>query len=252
MAKKTDSVKHENEETNAPAKKAKKPSTIAVLVPSFSAPGFLPACLESVVSLEVPPGLELEVIVICDGDGETFRECANHSVKAKLLRRRHGPGVAVNVGLESVSDAQFVAIVCADDIVAPDHLKKAVKAIGDAGNPAVYRPRVCSIKIDGKSASKKEGEGSHLACVWSASALDVIGSFLPFFRHAGDEALARAARGGVEVIDGESVTYSRRVHPAQLSASARSSQDDFEQSLIDSGEGPVKIPPVVAEVVATM
>ena len=94
---------------------------VSVIIPTANRPGFLAEALRSVRALE-GPDLELEPIVVDDGDNpQTVIAAAAHG--ARYIRTSvHGPAAARNAGLR-VASGEFVAFLDDDDAWLPGHIR---------------------------------------------------------------------------------------------------------------------------------
>ncbi|HEY3445911.1 MAG TPA: glycosyltransferase family A protein [Myxococcales bacterium] len=118
----------------ARAKPASRAPAVSVVVPFFNLARYLP---ETLASIRRQTFESYEIVVV--DDGSTDSDCAD------LLRRLEGEGVRVvrkpNGGLASARNAgfreargRFVLPLDADDLIAPDYLETAVRALSlDSG-----------------------------------------------------------------------------------------------------------------------
>jgi succinoglycan biosynthesis protein ExoW len=112
-------------------------TTISVVIPYFQkAPGILRRALASVLAQDIPPGIDVEVIVVDDGSpapSESEISGLSFELPFKLvLKRQSNAGVAAarNTGLDSVrDDTTYIAFLDSDDIWETSHLRDAIAAL---------------------------------------------------------------------------------------------------------------------------
>jgi hypothetical protein len=101
---------------------------VAVVVPNWNGRRWLPGLLDSLEAQTLAPD---EVVVVdngsTDGSLSLLRE---RGVRTLSLSRNTGFAYAANRGIEGV-DADAVALVNTDVVLAPDWLARAVRALGD-------------------------------------------------------------------------------------------------------------------------
>lgn len=100
---------------------------ISVVIPAYNAARFLPRCLASVFAQTLQPA---EVIVIDDGSTDDSAEIATR-LGARVVRRANGGlSAARNTGIQAAS-SDWVALLDADDLWAPEKLALQAAKIGD-------------------------------------------------------------------------------------------------------------------------
>jgi glycosyltransferase involved in cell wall biosynthesis len=101
------------------------PVTISVVIPAYNASQFLPRCLASVFLQTRPAD---EVIVVDDGSTDNSGGVAE-TLGARVVRRRNGGlSAARNTGIQAAS-GQWIALLDADDVWAPEKLERQVAVI---------------------------------------------------------------------------------------------------------------------------
>ena len=107
----------------------------SVIIPCHNAERWITATLDSVAAQKLAP---FEVIVIldnCTDDSQGVIE--KHKLDCKLLHTTHGnAGGARNSGIE-VATGQWIALLDADDLWYPHHLKQAADLLADSGDRTV-------------------------------------------------------------------------------------------------------------------
>lgn len=99
---------------------------ISVVIPAYNAARFLPRCLKSVFAQTLKP---VEVIVVDDGSTDNTAEVAA-ALGAKLISRTNGGlSAARNTGIQSAS-SEWIALLDADDLWAPDKLARQAACVG--------------------------------------------------------------------------------------------------------------------------
>lgn len=106
---------------------------ISVVVPAYNAAHFLPRCLNSVFSQTLQPA---EVIVVDDGSQDDTAAVAER-LGAKVIRRPNGGlSAARNTGVQN-STSEWIALLDADDLWAPDKLRMQADRV-QTGTVLVY------------------------------------------------------------------------------------------------------------------
>ena len=98
---------------------------ISVVIPAYNAAAFLPRCLESVFAQTLKPH---EVIVVNDGSVDNTAELAAKLGANVITRPNGGLSAARNTGIKNAS-SDWIALLDADDIWAPDKLERQVQRI---------------------------------------------------------------------------------------------------------------------------
>ena len=121
---------------------------ISIIVPAKDEESVISRCLKSLVGLDYPKGL-WKIIVVEDGsvDGtisicEAFERDYPNLVRLVHTPRSRGKPSALNFGLHFVQ-GDIVAVFDADNVPAPDVLKKAVSYFGEKDVGAVQGKQCC-------------------------------------------------------------------------------------------------------------
>ena len=118
----------QNPEEKKP-RKAKRPYSLVVLVPSFNSKNTIEKCIRSIKAMRYP--IPFRIIVADDGSTDGSRETLKDMKGIELLLLPHkGKGDAMNAGLKKISEE---AIVCIDSDTYPskDTLEKLVGHLDD-------------------------------------------------------------------------------------------------------------------------
>ena len=99
---------------------------ISVVIPAYNAARFLPRCLESVFAQTLQPE---EVIVVDDGSTDNTGEVAAALGARVISRRNGGLSAARNTGINGAS-SEWIALLDADDLWAPDKLERQAACVG--------------------------------------------------------------------------------------------------------------------------
>jgi Glycosyl transferase family 2 len=106
----------------------------SVVIAAFNAERTITAAVDSALSQTTP---ELEVIVIDDGSedrtGEVVRSIADPRVQL-LSQDNGGQSAARNTGV-AASSGEYIAFLDSDDLLLPDYLEQAGKALSQRANP---------------------------------------------------------------------------------------------------------------------
>lgn len=103
---------------------------VTVIVAAWNASGTLKRCVESVIAQE---GVNVELIIVNDCSADDTHALINQLAKrySNIVQasttRNSGPSVARNLGLE-LATTEWVAIVDADDTIAPNRLIQLIQA----------------------------------------------------------------------------------------------------------------------------
>jgi GT2 family glycosyltransferase len=109
---------------------------VALVIPNYNGARWLPGLLESVAAQTVAP---VEVLVVDDGSTDSSAALAEGFDGVRVLRQERNAGFAraANAGVAAV-DAEAVALVNTDIVLAPEWLERAAAALErDAGAAAV-------------------------------------------------------------------------------------------------------------------
>jgi glycosyltransferase involved in cell wall biosynthesis len=98
---------------------------ISVVTPAYNAAVFLPRCLESVFAQTLKPD---EVIVVDDGSTDNTAALAAELGARVISRPNGGISAARNTGIQNVS-SEWIALLDADDMWAPEKLERQVASI---------------------------------------------------------------------------------------------------------------------------
>ena len=93
---------------------------VSVVIPAYNAASFLPRCLRSVFAQTLKPE---EVIVVDDGSADNSAALAAALGARVISRSNGGPAAARNAGIQSAS-SEWVALLDADDLWAPEKLER--------------------------------------------------------------------------------------------------------------------------------
>ena len=104
--------------------------TASVVVPNFNGRRWLPGCLDSLAAQTLAPA---EVVVVDNGssDGSAALASERPGVRVLQLSRNLGFAAAANRGI-AATDADGVALVNTDVVLAPDWLERMVAALSSA------------------------------------------------------------------------------------------------------------------------
>ncbi len=132
---------------------------ISLVIPAYNEEEFLPATLEHLAAArrEMPPGLELEVIVSDDGSGDRTRELARalaDRVVVPAAGDRTGPGAARNRGAAAAS-GELLVFIDADGRLQdpPRFLARAWQAFADDPKLAAA---TCRLAVEPELATRAE------------------------------------------------------------------------------------------------
>ena len=106
---------------------------ISVIIPAYNAAGFLPRCLNSVFAQTLKPH---EIIVVDDGSSDDSARVAAELGAIVVRRPNGGLSAARNTGIQN-STGDWIALLDADDLWAPDKLERQIEKI-DANTVLVY------------------------------------------------------------------------------------------------------------------
>lgn len=146
---------------------------VTVLVAAYNAARFLPRCLESLLHQTYH---DVEVIVIDDAStDETAAIADSAGVKLVRLAANSGQAVARNEGLKHAT-GDLIAMVDADDWLAPDTLEKAVDEMDGETDCVVLR--LVKVYTDGREEEYAIPQGPwsgaeafHLSLDWTLHGL---------------------------------------------------------------------------------
>ncbi|GAB4361938.1 MAG: glycosyltransferase family A protein [Oricola sp.] len=130
-------------------------ASIDVIVPSYNYARYLPDCIASVLSQPVD---DVRVVVIdnasTDGSLEVAREIARQDGRVEVVARQAnlGPHASFNEGVDRAR-ADYMLILCADDVLAPGSLASAIAQL-EAHREAVFAfgPEISMNEVDGDPA----------------------------------------------------------------------------------------------------
>lgn len=98
---------------------------ISVVIPAYNAARFLPGCLASVFAQTLKPD---EVIVVDDGSTDNTAQVAEQHGAKVIQRKNGGIGAARNTGVKNAT-GEWIALLDADDVWAPEKLARQAAAI---------------------------------------------------------------------------------------------------------------------------
>lgn len=202
------------------AEKTEPRKSVGVIIPVFENTDHLKAAIGSVLSAKPPKGYEVRLVVVSDGDRAAFDLCAEFKgkLRALLLPRCFGPGMAINAGLKALSKCDAVCVVAADDLVGPQFLSEAVSALpGGKGSPAAVTPSMRLIGPTGADLEPDDTTLSPMYFLWNRAALKALVSFQPWLDPGPDLAL-RASRAGFKFVSAPEAVYRKRVNPKGVTA----------------------------------
>jgi glycosyltransferase involved in cell wall biosynthesis len=99
---------------------------ISVVIPAYNAAPYLPRCLASVFAQTLKPE---EVIVVNDGSTDNTAELATELGAKVVTRPNGGLSAARNTGIQNAS-CEWIALLDADDLWAPDKLERQAARVG--------------------------------------------------------------------------------------------------------------------------
>lgn len=101
--------------------------SVSVVIPAYNAGRYLGEALDSVLAQTLPPR---EVLVVDDGSTDDTPEvCARYSGRVRYARQENaGVSAARNAGLAAAT-GEFVALMDADDVCAPERFARQVAAL---------------------------------------------------------------------------------------------------------------------------
>jgi len=200
------------EEVKTKPKRAPKPKQrVAVVIPVLVCPDLLEECIKSVLAQRLPSGVEIDIVVVADGVVPPFEACRKFEgdIGAIVTQRGRGAGVAINTGIAAMRPFDVLVVICADDIITPDHIKEILSHRRE-GQLVGYCSRQATL---GGDPEAEPTDVTPLAMAWEAAALRKLGGFMGFWCLPGEEMLARAKAGGMEVVDiPGAATYLKRTH----------------------------------------
>lgn len=143
-------------------------STIDIVVPSYNYGRFLRDCLDSIRAQDVD-GLRVLVIdnASTDDSAAIAREAARGDPRIELRERAAnlGPHASFNEGIDW-AEADYFAVLCADDMLAPGALRRAVKIMDGAPEVNLVYGRTRFVAADyrqGEDAIEPDTETEILA-----------------------------------------------------------------------------------------
>jgi GT2 family glycosyltransferase len=120
---------------------------VALVIPNFNGARWLPGVLESVAAQTVTPA---EVLVVDDGstDGSARLVAERHpEVRVLALADNGGFARAANAGIAAVAaEAEAVALVNTDVVLAPDWLERAAAALEQAPRAAAVATKLVDLE----------------------------------------------------------------------------------------------------------
>ena len=143
-----------------------KPSTLSIIIPAYNEGANLAAVLRKVLQVELPHGIEKEIIVVNDGstdDTATQAEAfvsSDAAASVKLLNHsvNMGKGMAIRTALPAVS-GDYVVIQDADEELDPHDYIVMLNKMLDDNLPVVYGSRFL---VGGRQGSRFFYHGNRL------------------------------------------------------------------------------------------
>jgi glycosyltransferase involved in cell wall biosynthesis len=214
---------------------------VTVVIPVYNGERFLGEAIESVLDQDYEP---VEIVVVDDGSTDGSSEVAARYDEVTLIRQENqGQAVARNVAIEAGS-GEFVALLDADDQMAPGRLSTQISALKD--NPAaggvLGRQRVfveqgaspmawmsdprAALDVEGADAMEAEVSGvtpfyPPPTLTVRRSVFDQLGYFDPAFRMGEDvDFILRFQDAGIALETRDDLVLYRRVHGSNLTYDA--------------------------------
>lgn len=217
--------------------RASDPGVYSVLIPARGAAGTIGECLDSIVTADLPSGMELEVLVGIDACQDTRRAVVAYlaQVPAETARRvkmlffpHRLRAYVVKNSLLRASRGAVVQLVDADDALVPGVLGEIVRFAAECG---ACTPEFI-IRLTGRrcDADLKPLSGRTLfqlkgALILSKAALGRLGGFAPWVCAADTDFLRRAEQAAVMMFCAPKVQYLNRRHPGQLTRQGATGMD---------------------------
>lgn len=231
-------------------------SAVDVVIPCFNYGHYLDACVRSVLS---QTDVDVRVLVIddcsTDGSGEVAETVAAADPRVELIRHEVNRGhiATYNEGLLGWAERDYVALVSADDLLAPGCLGRAValmdadRRIGmvyghapyfernDALRPARRRPIRCTTWVGSDWIEQRCRAGVNVISspevVSRTSIQHEVGGYEPSLPHVGDLEmwLRMATAADIGYVGGVPQAF-YRVHPASMQRTTFAAHlDDLRQ-----------------------
>jgi GT2 family glycosyltransferase len=208
--------------------------TVGVVIPVHNAAHFVSQALASVASQDHPP----DAVAVVD-DGSSDGSVAEIERWKGLLPMRverhpesHGPALARRTAI-SLLETDLIALLDADDIWLPDHLRVLTRVHEERGGLVSARALKWTPGTGLKATSERElhpiPEDGQLekmiimnfvfgGVLFARSLYDAVGGFREEFRWGEDWDLwLRMARAGAHVAGPSATTYLYRIHPGMAS-----------------------------------
>jgi Glycosyl transferase family 2 len=207
-------------------------SIFSVLIPAYHAQAFIEETLGTIVNQQMPPGVELDVVVAVDGCPETrdailaamerMEPKQRKTVRMLMHARNYGTYMMQNTLLHA-SRGDLVHIIGADDGLAPGALQKLwdfSQGCRQCCSGFILRPMsaVCDAQLEPKPG--RELHQHKGALVFTKSVLEKLGGFAPWMCAADSDFLQRAEKKGIPMFSLPEVTYWYRQHGEQLTHGA--------------------------------
>src|SRR5215813_10960552 len=112
---------------------------VTIIIPTFNRRRWIGECLNS-VRAQTYQNTETLVIDDCSTDGtvEWLRSNPNYSfAKIHVLPQNGGASIARNTGIE-MAGGELIAFIDSDDLLAPNHVEKAVEAFASQANIGLF------------------------------------------------------------------------------------------------------------------
>src|ERR1700737_1968578 len=119
---------------------------VSVVIPTCNRDGLLRQALGSVLA-NGAPGLELEVLVIDNGNGDETADLAGEFGARYVRRSSGGAAAARNRGLEEAT-GEYVAFLDDDDLWTPGHLRQQVEWLAEHPDFGAVLGRIQNIDLE--------------------------------------------------------------------------------------------------------
>lgn len=110
---------------------------IAFVIPAYNAAATIANAVRSASDQVVPAA---EIIVVDDGSSDDTGLIARRNGARVLVRPNGGPGAARNTGIQA-TDAEWIALLDADDMARPDRIQRECQQIDDVGLAVIHAAR---------------------------------------------------------------------------------------------------------------
>src|SRR5689334_18148262 len=133
--------------------------SVSILIPCYQERNFIRACLESVLSFELPPGTSIEILVLdgmsTDGTRDIVTEMSAMDARIRLIdNRNRTQSAALNLGIP-MSTAEYIMRLDAHSVYPNDYLQQCLETAVRTG----------ADNTGGAVATLRRGEGYQSALV---------------------------------------------------------------------------------------